>query len=50
LSKEKVQMTKKHEKLLTIPGHKEKILLHSSYNSYHEEHQMLVRMWGEKKP
>jgi hypothetical protein len=56
-SKKKPQMTKKHEKMITIPGNANqnhtKILPHSFYNSCHQEHQqqqMLVRMWGKRNP
>jgi hypothetical protein len=55
-SKEEIQMAKKHEKMLTMPGHKgntnrnhTKIPPHFCLNCYHQEHhqqQILVRMRG----
>jgi hypothetical protein len=59
-SKEEIQTAKKHEKMLTILGHKgnanqnhTKILPHPCQNDYHQEHQqqqMLARMWGKRNP
>jgi hypothetical protein len=50
----------KQEKILTISGHKvnanqncPKILPHSCFNWYHQEHhqhQMLARMWEKRNP
>jgi hypothetical protein len=58
-SKEEIQIAKnktKHEKMLTIPGHKEnanqnhtKILPHFC-SKEHKQQQILVRMWREKEP
>jgi hypothetical protein len=45
-------MSKKHEKMLTIPGHKGNANQNHT-NGYHQEHhqqKMLVMMQGKKNP